>query len=95
MTGIEDLNYVRFRDARRRLVSSSTAVVIPHDAFGGAWGYPDEVYHRVDQAMLNMCDEVYMLEGWQDSPGARREHSVAECLGKQISYEAMERHESD
>lgn len=33
------------------------------------------------------CSYVYMLRGWHESRGARREHTLATLLGKEIIYE--------
>ena len=30
---------------------------------------------------------IYMLKGWEASPGARAEHATAVCLGLKIMYE--------
>ena len=36
---------------------------------------------------LSVCDAIYMLEDWHNSPGARREHEYALNKGKQIIYQ--------
>lgn len=36
---------------------------------------------------LAFCSYVYMLKDWQESRGARKEHSLAQFLHKQIIYE--------
>lgn len=38
------------------------------------------------------CDEIYMLQSWQDSRGARIEHRIARILGMNIIYEGDETH---
>lgn len=37
-----------------------------------------------DIKAVRMCDAIYMLEGWEESVGARAEKSLAEWLGKKI-----------
>ena len=37
--------------------------------------------------VLMQCGGIYMLSGWEYSPGARVEHAVAAEIGLQISYE--------
>lgn len=32
------------------------------------------------------CKAIYMLEGWEHSPGARAEHAIATWLKKEIYY---------
>lgn len=53
-------------------------------------------YKRYKRWWLNMmrsyffligCSYVYMLRGWHESRGARREHTLATLLGKEIIYE--------
>lgn len=38
-------------------------------------------YMRADLKLLLDCDYIYMLEGWEDSKGARIERELAENLG--------------
>lgn len=43
-------------------------------------------YLRHDLEVLVMCEEIVMLPGWDNSPGAGVEFKVAEMLGLEISY---------
>jgi len=38
-------------------------------------------YMRADLKLLLDCDYIYMLDGWEDSKGARIERELAENLG--------------
>ena len=38
-------------------------------------------YMRADLKLLLDCDYIFMLEGWEDSKGARLERGLAERLG--------------
>ena len=49
-------------------------------------GFDYEDYMRICFAMIEACDAVYMLDNWQDSPGAMREHAYAGATGKGIIY---------
>ena len=40
-----------------------------------------------DIAALLQCKAIYMLQGWQDSKGARIEHHIATEIGLPIMYE--------
>ena len=40
-----------------------------------------------DMHMLAICDAIYMLKDWQDSPGATAEYYYAKACGKEIMYE--------
>ncbi len=46
-----------------------------------------EDYMTIDLAILEMCDAIYMLNGWKDSPGAKRELYHAGSLGLVVMYE--------
>ncbi len=36
-----------------------------------------EDYMKVDMLLLDMCDTIYMLKGWEKSCGANREYGYA------------------
>jgi len=36
-----------------------------------------EEYMRVSLTLLDMCDAIYMMDGWRDSKGANREYGYA------------------
>ena len=42
-------------------------------------------------AFIDVADAIYMLDGWEESPGARREHERAVNAGKKVIYESVER----
>ena len=44
-------------------------------------------YMRHDIKLLCDCDAIYMLDGWQESAGAKIEHKLARKLGIEIIYE--------
>ena len=52
-----------------------------------------EAHMRADIALMLTCDSVYMMEGWQNSRGAKMEHDVAEICGLEIFYEKEVRNE--
>lgn len=41
----------------------------------------------IDILMMCFCDEIYLLDGWRDSGGARIEHDFAELIGMRLRYE--------
>lgn len=49
-----------------------------------------EQYMINDIAAIFACDAIYMLHDWQDSPGAKIEHSICHLMGKRIFYQATE-----
>ena len=46
-----------------------------------------EAHMLKDIADLLQCKAIYMLQGWQDSKGARIEHYIANEIGMPIMYE--------
>ena len=52
--------------------------------------YPDvphEDYMHICYAMIDICDAVFMLADWQQSPGARQELEYARDWKKEIIYQ--------
>lgn len=59
----------------------------------GEWDeYAEMLMH--DLRIISLCDALYMLADWKQSPGATAEHAYAKALGKEIRYE-VEVMESD
>lgn len=46
-----------------------------------------EEYMAMSMTMLGLCDEIYMLSGWEKSLGANREYGYALGAGKKITFE--------
>lgn len=44
-------------------------------------------YMKIDLVMIDVCDAVYMMEGWKTSRGAKIEECYANMRGKEIIYE--------
>ena len=50
-------------------------------------GFDYEDYMCICFAMIDVCDAVYFLRNWKDSPGAKKEREYAQGLGKECFYE--------
>lgn len=48
-----------------------------------------EDYIKICFAAIDICDAVFMLRDWKESPGATREHERAKELGKKIIYQEV------
>jgi hypothetical protein len=48
----------------------------------------EEQIMKIDYCLLEMCDGIFMLGGWQESKGACAELSYAKSLGKKVLYQA-------
>ena len=80
ITGIDFGNRFAFSCARNALELCGYEVVDPSEV-----QLDDEAtwtdYMRADLKLLLDCDFIYMLDGWEDSKGARIERELAENLG--------------
>ena len=94
VTGIENDNREEFERVKVKLWSIGASVDIPHDYIDERVGWEDAMLvsvHLLTQfnAMLHHdppryephYDGVAMLDGWEESRGARIEHDLAEALG--------------
>nr|DAF22446.1 MAG TPA: deoxyribosyltransferase [Caudoviricetes sp.] len=51
------------------------------------YGLTREQILNVDLALLDLCDTIYMLKGWESSCGANREYGYALAKGMDIMFE--------
>lgn len=80
ITGIDFGNRFAFSCARSALELCGYEVVDPSEVQlddDASWAD----YMKADLKLLLDCDYIYMLEGWEDSKGARIERELAENLG--------------
>lgn len=78
-----DPNYrQKFRAARRELERAGFIVLDPSILPYPAFEY--EAYMIIGAVILDQCDAACFLGDWEDSNGARREHSQAEARGLHI-----------
>lgn len=78
----------RFAEAEERLIECGYSVVNPaavNSMLPEDTTY--EQYMNMSFTMIDMCDALYMLKGWENSCGANREFGYALGQGKKISYE--------
>ena len=55
------------------------------NGFGDNLDYED--YMEVDLFLLNKCNAIYMLKGWEQSPGANRENGFAVAKNMIVLFE--------
>ena len=46
-----------------------------------------EEYMKMSMCMLEMCNAIYMLKGWEDSKGAKLEYEFAKSKNYKIFFE--------
>ncbi len=87
ISGTEDY-MERFQEAEDRLKKQGIQVVNP-TKFNGLLP-PDltyEEYMKLDFALIDMCGCIYMMKGWEYSPGASRELSYAGAKKYKVLFE--------
>lgn len=87
MTGLEEQEIAEnFKEAKRQLCRPDVIPISPTGIDYGdklAWAE----YMRLDEVLIQICDAIYMLSNWQDSPGACHELEYARSLGKPVIYQ--------
>ena len=87
MEGIDNY-YENFQKAERRLKKRGHKVANP--AIFDLSGICREQTLSVDLQILELCDTIYMLKGWEGSRGANREYGYALGKGMDIIFERDE-----
>ncbi|ECF5900233.1 DUF4406 domain-containing protein [Salmonella enterica subsp. salamae] len=82
MSGLKDLNRTAFTMTATRLRMQGHTVLNPAILPDGL-AY--EHYMDIGFSMLRGADEIYLLDGWEDSDGAKREFNLARRLRLKIS----------
>lgn len=81
MTGLPDYNRPAFNAAAKILSQSGETVLNPAVLPDGM---KHEEYMTICLAMVEVCDTVMLLPGWEKSVGAQMEHKRARELGKEV-----------
>ena len=77
ITGADDY-MERFKETEDRLTKEGMSVINP--AHANSYMPKDttyEEYMNVSFCLLDMCDAIYMMKGWEQSLGANREYGYA------------------
>ena len=92
ISNLEKSDYMeRFAKAEKELTEQGYSVVNPANVNAQL---PEdtnyEEYMKMSFCMLDMCDAIYMLNGWEESRGANREYGYAIAKGKEVIFESEE-----
>jgi hypothetical protein len=79
MTGLPDYNYPAFFDAACELALRGFVPANPGNL--GAGEMPYKEYLKAGIKLLLTCDAVALLDGWENSRGAKLEYQVAHACG--------------
>ncbi|RLV60994.1 DUF4406 domain-containing protein [Parashewanella curva] len=84
MSGIEGNNRFIFHAAAEFLRSDNIIILNPASL---PIGLTEPEYMQICLSMLQCADEIYLLDGWEQSKGARSEKTLAEKLDLEIVYQ--------
>ena len=87
ITGVPDY-MEKFEAAEKELIEKGFTVVNPAKI---NYGMPEDMtyeeYMEIDIRLIDLCDAIYMIRGWEMSRGANREYGYALGKGKTITYQ--------
>ena len=72
-----------FQRAEEKLTEEGYEVINPAKVGDKLPPLKYEEFMKIDLAMLELCDAICMLRGWEKSPGCNREYGYA--MGKDIA----------
>ena len=84
MTGHDDHNHPAFHDTADVWRECGHIVLNPAT---NPIGLTFDEYMHIDLAMVDICDMVIFLQGWEQSKGARMEYDRAKEQGKMIVFD--------
>lgn len=90
ITGTDDY-MERFEVAERYIKSLGFEVVNPAKVNAQMPELTHDEYMQMCMTMLELCDAIYMMNGWEDSKGAKEEFEKASMLELEIMFEVTRR----
>ena len=88
ITGVEDYRE-KFKTAEEKMRAAGYEVINPAE-LGEV--FPDlkyEEYVKLDFALIDMCDAILILEGWEHSKGTDREYHYAKAKGMKVMFNEL------
>lgn len=90
MTGIPEYNRSAFYDAAEFQRQLNRIVLNPATL---PLGLDEPEYMQISLAMLLCCDCIYLIDGWEQSSGARSEYTLAQKLDLEIIHQNGQTHD--
>jgi len=90
MRGLPHCNHPAFFEAERKFQEEGEYEVVNParmDKESGEEFNARVALNRDLSAICERCTAIYMLSGWQKSPGAMSEYNLAKCLELELLYE--------
>lgn len=88
MSGLPGFNRPAFHRAAAHIVRRGNVALNPAILPDGL---EQAEYMDICFAMLRCADGIFMLDGWQQSAGAKAEYALAEKLGIDIQHQVIDR----
>ena len=76
-----------FIKAEQWLMLNDYKVINPAKLDGALPKLTYQQFMAIDYKLIELCDAIFMLDGWQKSKGACAELSYAKTLGKKVMYQ--------
>ena len=87
MSGIPEFNYPEFYRVAKKLRSQGFDVMNPAEIATEMDTDDYEEIIKADLKAINECTSIYLLKGWNESSGAKRELKKALELGLEITVQ--------
>jgi hypothetical protein len=83
MTGLPEFNKPAFFELAAKLEEQGHIVLNPAILPSGLEWHE---YMQICAPMVMVADAIHLMDGWENSKGARKEHRLANKLGLEIIY---------
>lgn len=83
ITGLDNYKEI-FAEVEAELVEQGHEIMNPAVLPAG---FEWDEYMHICFAMIDVCEGVYFITNWEDSPGATKEHYYAAVNGKLLRYD--------
>jgi hypothetical protein len=96
MSGFDDFNFPAFFNAEKKLKKSGHVPWNPAQKDIDEWGNIENIKKKANyrdcmrkdlNCLLDWAEAIYLLNGWEQSRGAKIEKALAEVLNLEIIYE--------